>query len=117
MKYLLLMTCAAVGLMAADATGTWTGTLHPEGRDAGPAHLVLKQDGVKLTGTAGPGPGEQHEIQNGKAEDGKITFEVAGDGPPMKFVLKQDGEEIKGEVSREREGEMQKAQLAVTRSK
>lgn len=117
MKFILLMTMAAAALIAADATGTWTGTFTPAGQEAGPAHLVLKQDGQKLTGTAGPTSDEQHEIQNGKAEDGKITFEVAGENATMKFVLKQDGEEIKGDVSREREGQVQTARLAVMRNK
>jgi hypothetical protein len=35
----------------------------------------------------------------------------------MRFVLKQEGDEIKDEVSLERDGEVQKGQLAVKRSK
>jgi hypothetical protein len=70
-----------------------------------------------VTGTAGPDSAEQHEIQNGKLEAGKITFEIPGDNGAMKFVLTQKGEQIKGEVTRERDGEAQKAQLAVTRDK
>jgi hypothetical protein len=116
MKYLLVLILAAVSLMAADATGTWTGTFTPEGKDPGPAHLVLKQEGAKLTGTVGPRADEQHEIQNGKAEDGKLTFDVANENSTMKFVLKQEGEEIKGDVSREQDGQAQTAKLAVTRN-
>jgi hypothetical protein len=117
MKTVFMLSLTAVGLMAADATGTWTGTFTPRGQDAGPAHLVLKQEGTKLTGTAGPGVDEQKEIRNGKAEDGKLTFEVGDEGVTMKFTLKQEGDEIKGDVSRERDGQVQAAQLAVTRSK
>jgi len=117
MKLFLALVLAAGGLLAADATGTWTGSLTREGGEAGSAHLVLKQDGQKVTGTAGPGPGEQHEIQNGKSEAGKITFEIPRENGAMKFVLKLEGDEIKGEVSMERDGEVQKGQLAVTRSK
>lgn len=116
MKYMLVLTLAAVNLIAADATGTWIGTFTPDGEAAGPAHLVLKQEGAKLTGTAGPRANEQREIQNGKAEDGRLTFEVGTEGATMKFVLKQDGDEIKGDVSRERDGQIQTAKLAVARN-
>jgi hypothetical protein len=117
MKYILLLALTAAGLMAADATGTWTGTFTPAGKDPGPAHVVLKQEGAKVTGTAGPTVDEQHEIQNGKAEEGKITFEVNNNNVTMKFVLNQDGDEMKGDVSRERDGQVETARLVVTRSK
>jgi hypothetical protein len=116
MKYLLLLTMAATCLLASDATGTWNGTFTPDGKETGPAHLVLKQDGAKVTGTAGPRADEQHEIQNGKVEDGKITFEIVHDDGTMRFVLKQEGDEIKGDVSREHEGQVQTAKLAVKKS-
>lgn len=117
MKTILLLTLASACLLAADATGTWTGTLTPDGQESGPAHLILKQEGAKLTGTAGPRADEQRDIQNGKAQDGTITFEIGEDNATMKFSLKQEGDEIKGTVSRERDGQVQTAKLAVTRSK
>jgi hypothetical protein len=113
MKYLVVLMMAAASLWASDATGTWNGTLTRDGREPGPALLMLKQDGAKVTGTAGPGSDEQHEIQNGKVEDGKITFEIAQDNGSMKFVLRQEGDEIKGDVSRERDGQHETAKLAV----
>ncbi len=117
MRQILLFLTAAIGLFAADATGTWTGTFTPTGDQSGPAHLVLKQEGTKLTGTAGPRPDEQHEIVNGKVEDGVLTFEVNGGNATLKFILKQEGDEIKGDVSRENEGERQTAIIAVIREK
>jgi hypothetical protein len=116
MRYLLLLTLAAAGLIAADATGTWTGSLIVNGENR-PAHLVLKQEGGKLTGTAGPDPSEQHPIQNGKAEDGKLTFELSRETMTMKFALAQEGDDIKGQVTREREGQTQTVQLEVKRQK
>jgi hypothetical protein len=118
MKFFLGLMLSVAALLAADATGTWTGSLTRDGGETGPAHLVLKQDGQKITGTAGPGPEEQHGIQNGKSEAGKITFEVPGENGTMKFVLKHEGDEIKGDVSMDRgDGEVRRGQLAVTRSK
>src|SRR5215469_13791059 len=107
----------AVTLTAADATGTWTGTFGPTGPEAGPVHLVLKQEGTKLTGTVGPRAEDQREIQNGKAIDGKRTFEVVVKDATMKFVLHQEGDDIKGEVMREADGKVQTAKLSVARVK
>jgi len=121
MHRILLLTLTTACLMAADATGKWAGTLHiprPDGTEqTGPALLVLKQDGATLTGTAGPGEGERHDIQNGKAEDGNLTFEVASGDSTMKFALKQDGEAIKGTITREREGRKESARLELKREK
>jgi hypothetical protein len=115
-----LLVFTSAGLVAADATGTWTGTLtiSADGTEKiRPAHLVLKQEGAKLTGTGGPDAGEQHTIENGKAENGNLTFEIPQESSIMKFALKLEGDEIKGEITREREGETEKAKLAVKRDK
>ena len=117
MKFILGLMLAATTLLAADATGTWTGTLTRSDGEAGTAHIVLKQDGQKLTGTAGPNAGEQHDIQNGKADAGKITFEVPLERGSLTFVLTQEGDQMKGAVSQERDGEVQKGEITVTRSK
>jgi hypothetical protein len=119
MRNLCLLALTAVSLLGADATGKWTGNLIV-GSDGGertmPAQLVLKQEGTKLTGTAGPNDGEQHPIEKGKVEDGTLTFEVPTGETVMKFSLKQDGDSIKGTITREREGQTQTAKLEVKRS-
>ena len=53
-QILLLMTMFTGAILAADATGTWTGNLLVPGKDPGPARLVLKQDGVEIDGDGGP---------------------------------------------------------------
>jgi len=79
---------------------------------------VLKQQGTTLTGTAGPDVSEQLPISNGKAEGETLTFEVVREGGgTMKFTLKQTGDEISGDIKREREGQTQIAKLAVKREK
>src|SRR5689334_15420005 len=115
MKHLILLTLTALGLLASDATGTWTGTLlvsTPDGNQDRTAYLVLKQEGTKLTGTAGPNADEQHTIENGKVEDGLLTFEIPG-AASMKFTLKLEGDEIKGDIKRERDGATETAKLSV----
>ena len=109
MKTMLLLTAFALCSFGADATGTWTGTISipaSGGQDARtvPAHLVLKQEGAIVTGTAGPDPETPHPIQNGKVEDGTLRFEAVAGEAVMKFVLKQEGDQITGQVSREKEG-------------
>jgi hypothetical protein len=117
MKLSLLLILTAAGLLAADATGTWTGSLTRTDGEQSTAHLILKQDGEKVTGTAGPGPEEQYEIQNGKSAAGKITFDIPRENGAMKFDLKQEGDGMQGEILMEQDGEIRKAQLTVTRSK
>lgn len=121
MKHIILLTFAVVSLIAADATGTWTGTLIVPTSDGGekssPARLVLKQDGAKLTGTAGPDASEQRAIENGKAENGNLAFEVPNGETTMKFSLKQEGDQINGQITREREGRTQTAKLSVKRDR
>lgn len=121
MKLFACMMLAAMTVIAADATGNWSGTMTFRKSDGtegqGPALLVLKQEGSKLTGTAGPDAGERHTIENGKVEDTALTFEVPNNGTVMTFVLTQQGEEISGEITRERNGEKQVAKLALKREK
>ena len=106
-------------LAFANLTGSWTGTLSPEGRDSSTAFLVLQQDGDTVTGTAGATEqGERMAIRNGTAKGGVVTFEVeTPGGHVMKFDLREQGDELTGTVTRERDGEQQRAALAVKRVK
>lgn len=117
MTHLLLIALAVAGIGAADATGTWTGTLTPAGQEPGPAHAVLRQEGTTLTGTAGPDASEQHAIQNGKAENGTLTFEIPTGGGLMKVTLQQQGDVMNGQVLRERDGQTLEAKVALKRTK
>jgi len=105
----------ALILSAADATGTWKGTLAPENRDPGPALVILKQTGDTITGTAGPDESERNEIANGKVTGNTVTFEVSRGEGTMKFVLMLDGDTLAGRVTREREGQQQTAKLNLKR--
>jgi hypothetical protein len=107
---------AATALVGADITGSWRGTLTPDGRDAGPALLILKQEANAVTGSVGPDENERHPISKGKVENDTVTFEVETPGGVMKFALKQKGDELTGDVTRERDGQQQTAKLAVKRT-
>ncbi len=109
----MISTCLIALALAADATGTWTGELS----GVGSAHLVLKQEGKLLTGTAGPGRDKQMPILHGEAgENGSLRFELEQGNAVMKFDLKIDGDTIAGDVVREMEGNTQKTTLKVKRA-
>jgi hypothetical protein len=103
----------------ADVSGSWTGTLSPEGKEPNSAHLVLQQEGGAVTGTAGGNSdGERFPIRNGTAKDGVITFEFeTPDGYLLKFVLKEQGDELSGTGTRERDGQQERATVLVKRVK
>ena len=116
-KILLMLTLGALSLSAQDATGKWSGTLARLDADSDgtskPAYLVLKQEGTKLTGTAGPNASEQFEFSDGKAEGGHLTFKLTEKS--MTFDLKQTGDEITGEITNEQDGQTRKAKITVKR--
>jgi hypothetical protein len=114
-RTLLILFASVLTLAAADVTGTWSGTFTPEDGNEGPALLILQQKGESLTGTAGPNEESRHEILNGKVTGDKVSF-VAG-REPMKFELTLKGDELSGQVTRERDGQKQTAQLNVKRAK
>jgi uncharacterized protein (TIGR03435 family) len=88
MKLALLLLPFA--LHAADITGKWSGY---------PASLILKQDGSKVTGTAGPTARDQTPIANGTLEDDRLSFDLG----PYHFALRIAGDEITGEITGERQ--------------
>jgi hypothetical protein len=116
MTRFFVIALAATALVGADITGSWRGTLTPDGRDAGPALLILKQEANAVTGSVGPDENERHPISKGKVENDTVTFEVETPGGVMKFALKQKGDELTGDVTRERDGQQQTAKLAVKRT-
>jgi ketosteroid isomerase-like protein len=108
----MFSTCLIALALSADATGTWTGTL----AGAGSAHLILKQEANKLTGTAGPNAEKQMRILRGEAGgDGALRFELEEGTAIMKFSLRLDGDTISGDVVRENEGETKRTTLSVKR--
>jgi len=119
----LLLVFVTTCLAGADASGRWTGTLVEINSDGSasspePALLVLKQDGAKLTGTAGPDDGSQRPIKNGKAENGNLSFEISPvEGAIMRFTLTHDGDAIKGDVHGESPDGKRTGKLDLKRTK
>ncbi len=103
-----------------DMTGKWSGsfliTMDGETKDD-TAYMVLKQTGTALTGTAGPSADQQWDIQKGKIEGSKVTFEVNADGPTLKFELTLADGHLKGNANAELDGKALKAAVDVQRKK
>ncbi len=120
MKHLVLVLACACALFGGDVTGRWTGKLtvkSPEGEERQhSAVMVFKQQGTALTGTAGPEE-DQKPISKGKVDGDAVQFELERDGGVMRFSLKQQGDELSGEVTRERDGETTRATVAMKREK
>ena len=115
-------TLSAFQAKPVDLTGTWTGTLTPDGGPGGSAHIELKQKGADLTGTCGPSPQQQTAITAGKVTTANgvttVTFEsVPGTGAVMKFDLKVVDGRLKGNVTLERDGQKKSGALDVGRAK
>ena len=122
LKVVLLTAVLALVASAADITGAWSGTFKittPDGqiRDDS-VHMVLKQDGGKVTGTAGPNADQQLPIAKGNIEGAKITLEVpVPDGGMFKFDIALEGDHLKGAVTRSMGDQTMKATMDATRAK
>jgi hypothetical protein len=117
-RAILAVLLCTLPLLAADVTGTWTGTGKLPDREV-TAHLILKQQGSTITGSIGGSESDQQPIAAGKIEGDQVTMEVpAGNGSyKVSLKLAADGNTLKGEVLRERDGETLKVMLEVKRTK
>ncbi len=96
MRLMMLMLCAGLCL-AADVTGSWSGTLSLSNGEM-PGYMVLTQKGAEVTGTAGGRPDGQHPIEKGTAEADQVTIEAKPGPALLKFVMKQQGDKLSGVV-------------------
>jgi hypothetical protein len=115
--YLALVLVAS----ASDISGTWSGTLkvaRPDGQmQDDTIHLILKQDGGKITGTAGPSAGEQLPIQKGVVDGNRVTMELPVPNGAFKFAVALEGDHLTGDVTMSAGGQTMKAKMDATRTK
>lgn len=118
MKLLAAFCLAALLLVAADASGKWSGGLDSGNGQGGSAYMILKQSGTELTGTAGPDADRQWPIAKGKVAGTKLTGEVQNpNGTLYKFTLTLEGDQMKGDVEISAGGQSQAGKLNMTREK
>ena len=94
-----LLGIFAIAAYAADVTGKWTAEVPGRGGNMQTNTIVLKQEGVKLTGTLDGGRGGPVEITNGKVEGDTVSFTVVrsfgGNDVKQNFKGMVSGSEIK----------------------
>jgi hypothetical protein len=122
MKRIVCCLLFSVVSLFADVSGKWSGSFEVTGPDgeikSDTAFLNLKQDGGKITGTAGPSEDHQLTIKTGKIDGDKIALEVElEDGNLLTLDLVLADEHIKGSAKGEMGGEKMTAKLDVTRVK
>jgi len=122
MKRTVCCFLLSVVSLLADVTGKWSGSFDittPDGETkSDSAFLNLKQDGNKITGTAGPNEDHQMDIKTGKIDGSKIALEVVlEDGNVLTFDLAIVEDHIKGTAKGEMDGEKKTAKVDVTRVK
>lgn len=88
----MLMTAATA--LAADVTGTWTGSAQSPNGDFA-LTFTFKQDGANLTGTVQGPQGDPIAISNGKVDGDKFTFDVSFNGMTIHHDCTVDGDTIK----------------------
>ena len=105
------------GTRPVNVSGAWSGEweVGPDG-GPGPHYMILKQDGVTVTGTAGPTSAQQMAIQNGKFANGNLTFEISvPQGPMLRFEFKPAADSMPGTAVLIMNGTEQKLKLSAKR--
>src|SRR5215467_6138765 len=83
-----LLACTSA-FAATDVSGKWAGAT---------MYLILKQEGNKLSGSAGPTEKEQIlTLENGKVEGDRVTFKTGS----FQVSLTLNGDEMRGEMRNE----------------
>ena len=81
----------------ATVTGTWKWIGKSGEYQGQEISATLQQEGDKLSGTVGSSAG-QVEIEEGKAKNGHVAFQITLGDRVIKFSGKQNGDTIKGKV-------------------
>jgi hypothetical protein len=115
----LALLLSAATMMAADLTGKWRGSFETTNDNGetrkGSAYFDLKQEGTTVTGVAGPNESEPHQVKNGKFENNKFTFTVLAGDDDMKVELLLEGDELKGQATRQGDTGARIAKLVLKR--
>ena len=88
LSFAMSMVVCGIAFGAADVSGTWAGSTF---------YMVLKQEGTKLSGTGGPAPTEQIQMQDTL----RVGDEVITAGGIRGYVRQLDEEVLKVEIAPE----------------
>jgi hypothetical protein len=115
LSFLLLL--GAFGLGAANLSGKWSGSI--DAVEDGQSRtvsvlLILKQDGPKLSGTAGGDENDQHTITKANVDGDKLSLEIDGGDVTFYLDLIVDGDQMTGDARR---GDSPRMKISVKRVK
>ncbi len=100
----LFLLLGAFALGASNLSGKWSGAInvvHDDGQaQTVSVFLILKQDGNKLSGTAGEDENDQHAITKAIIDGEKVSLEVDGGEVTFYLDLKVDGDQMTGDARR-----------------
>jgi hypothetical protein len=115
----LLLAGSLVSALTGDLSGTWSGTFKANGSDhSTPQVVILRQEGDKLTGSAGPDAEEQYPIENGKIAGDRVTFELTTGEWRFSYDLKRTGaDEMKGNLELTSVNNRRTAVVSLSRTK
>ena len=107
MKLLIAAVLLSALSFGADVAGVWRGTFAPERPDGTfdekPAYLLVKQEGVILTGRIGPSEEKNYEFTKGVIDGDTVTFELFADEMKMKVSMKLKDGKLGGVVNAEKD--------------
>ena len=103
---------------ALDLTGKWSGAFRADGADHDvPQFLILKQEGNRLTGSAGPDQSEQYPIENGKVDGERVRFEVTTGEWKFTYDLKTIDGKLAGNLELKSLNDRRTAKVSLNRAK
>ena len=118
LKRTLVIIVLFAAAMASEVSGTWSGTFKVRGDHSTPQIIILKQDGKKLTGSAGPELGEQYPVENGQIDGDRVRFEVTSGEWRFSYDLKRLGpDEMKGNLELKSVDDKRTAVVSLSRTK
>lgn len=84
---LAMVSLFSLAAMAADLSGTWTGTFHTREGGAFETNLTLKQSGNAVSGEWQQGSNDPIAIENGKVNGDTVTWTITrGTGEKQRHI-------------------------------
>jgi hypothetical protein len=112
---------AATAQAAADPNGTWSWKFTTQAGQDFELSVTLKAEGEKLTGSLMLPMGDKIDIKDGVFKDDEVSFATSvernGNTFTTKYKGKVEGDTIKGQTERERNGEVMKRDWDAKREK
>jgi hypothetical protein len=85
-------------VLGADFSGKYKGAVESSTSARMEVTATIRQQGEQVTGTIGPRPAQMTPLEDGKVENGKLTFRVVPSGG-LRFSFPEAGETLSGTIT------------------